>query len=220
MSKSAPIASTVWRLADSTVLIGVKQTADGPVPLVTEVSGEPVGVAFTDPAEIRALLPDDYRMFQIPLVEFLGNLPPTYGLVVDPRTDSPVYIPAEERDVVLLAALPFPTGAPIKVKQSADGPPAFLAAAGTRLAAVPEARRVYCTRYQVADAREKLLVAYDCELGGDAAVAEAVVAAAAAVELPDPMKVTALDDIPEQFRDMILAGVEPFHVRGDLRASA
>lgn len=86
------------------------------------------------------------------------------------------------------------------------------------MAAVQDARRVYRTRYRVADAREKLLVAYDCEPGGDSAVANAVVDAAAAVQLSDPMKAMALDDVPEQFRGMILAGVKPFHVRADLQA--
>ncbi|MFE0099493.1 enhanced serine sensitivity protein SseB C-terminal domain-containing protein [Streptomyces sp. NPDC059009] len=219
----------IYRLADSTVLIGVKQTERGPEPLFTAVSGEPCAVAYTEPDEIREVLPDDYHLYQIPVVELLAQLPPVCGLLINPKAASPLYVAAEERDAVIAAGAPFPAGAFIRIKASAENPARLLPAVLARVADVHALRRLYCTRYQVADAREKILMVYDT--GGaadgpapdavadqDRAVNDAIMEAAAETSLPDPMQIIALDDLPEEFRRLVLTDVEPCYVRADLRA--
>lgn len=220
------VSPLIFRVADSNVLIGVRTTDRGPEPLYTDVGGEVCAVAYTDPAEIRRDLPDDYRLFQITVPELLAQLPPVCGLVINPRAASPVFVAAAERDAVIGAGQPFPAGAPIRIKQGGDRQPGLLAAALPRIEAVRGVRRVYLTRYQVADAREKVLVAYDNDLDGDggtgsggtdSAAADAFMAAAAEVELADAMQIVALDDIPEELRRIVLAEVPPCYVRPDLR---
>jgi hypothetical protein len=218
-----PVSALVFRIADSNVLIGVRPTDRGPEPLFTDVGGEPCAVAYTDPAEIRRDLPDGYRLFQITVPELLMRLPVTCGLVIDPRAASPVYVAAGERDAVIAAGQPFPAGAPVRIKQGGDRQPALLAAALPRVEAAGGVRRVFLTRYQVADAREKVLVAYEVDAepaGTDAVAAEAFMAAAAQVELPDAMQIVALDDIPEELRRIVLSQVPPCYVRADLRGEA
>jgi hypothetical protein len=214
-----PVEATplIFRIADSTVLIGVRATERGPEPLFTEVSGEPCAVAYTHPEEIRRDLPDGYRLYQIPVPLLLAQLPPGCGLVIDPRAVPPLYVAADERDVVLAASLPFPAGAFIRIKSGADEQPALLAAALPRIE-VTSVRRVYITRYRVADAREKVLVVYETDPvpGADDLAADAFIAAAADTRLADPMQVVALDDIPAAFRRMILDDVPPAYVRPDL----
>lgn len=213
------ISPLVFRIADSTVLIGVRETERGPEPLFTDVGGEPCAVAYTDPEEIRRDLPDGYRLYQIPVPLFLAELPPGCGLVINPRAASPIHVAADEREIVLAASLPFPSGAFITVKQGGDAQPALLAAALPRIE-VTSVRRVYVTRYRVADAREKVLVVYETDPvpGADAVAADAFTAAAAETGLADPMQVVALPDVPETFREMILQDVPPAYVRPDLDA--
>lgn len=212
------VSPLVFRIADSNVLIGVRSTERGPEPLFTEVGGEPCAVAYTDAEEIRRDLPEGYRVFQITVPELLVRLPVLCGLVINPRAASPVYVAAEERDAVIAAGQPFPAGAPIRVKQGGDRQPALLAAALPRIEAVGGVRRAYLTRYQVADAREKILVAYVADgvpEGTDAAAADAFMAAAAEVGLADAMQIVALDDIPEELRRLVLSQVPPCYVRGE-----
>lgn len=48
-----PLASSVYRLADSEVLIAVAQTPEGPAPLFIDVGGEVACVAYTDLSEAQ-----------------------------------------------------------------------------------------------------------------------------------------------------------------------
>lgn len=213
------VSPLIYRLADSVVLIGVRTGDRGPEPLYTDVSGALCAVAYTDPEEIRRDLPEGYRLFQITVPELLAQLPPAAGLIIDPRAASPIHVAAEERDVVIAAGLPFPAGAYIKVKASADPQPRLLAAALPRIEALAAVRRLYVTRYRVADAREKILVLYEVDAvpGADDAAADAVMAAAADIALADPMQIVALGEVPEDLRAVVLADVEPAYVRPDLR---
>jgi hypothetical protein len=221
MSDSAegPVEVTplVFRIADSTVLIGVRTTERGPEPLFTDVGGEPCAVAYTDPEEIRSDLPEGYRLFQIPVPLLLTQLPPGCGLVINPRAASPLLVAAAERDIVLAASVPFPSGAFIAIKSGGDDQPRLLAAALPRIE-FTAVRRVYLTRYRVADAREKVLVVYETDPvpGADSLAADGFAAAAAETGLADPMQVVALADVPETFRAILLADVPPAYVRPDL----
>ncbi len=83
---TSPLASSVYRLADSEVLIAVAQTPDGPAPLFADVGGEVACVAYTDlreaqgdapvtrPLLVLALddLPSEHRQW------LLANTPPFY----------------------------------------------------------------------------------------------------------------------------------------------
>ncbi|HEY5836889.1 hypothetical protein [Streptomyces sp.] len=211
------VSPLIFRIADSTVLIGVRAGERGPEPLFTDVSGEPCAVAYTDPEEIRRDLPEGYRLHQIPVPLLLSQLPPGCGLIIDPRAASPLHVGAHEREIVLAASLPFPPGAFIRIKSGGDPQPALLASALPRIE-VTAVRRVYVTRYRVADAREKVLVVYETDPvpGADDLAADAFMAAAADTALADPMQVLALDDVPDTFRRMILADVPPAYVRPDL----
>ncbi|MEU3463151.1 hypothetical protein ABZ721_24815 [Streptomyces sp. NPDC006733] len=211
------VSPLLYRLADSIVLIGVRTGDRGPEPLYTDVSGTLCAVAYTDPDEIRRDLPDGYRLFQITVPELLAQLPPAAGLIVNPRAASPIHVAADERDVVIAAGRPFPAGAFIKVKASADAQPRLLAAVLPRLAALPAVRRLFLTRYRVADAREKILAVYEVDgtPGADEAAADAVTAAAAEIALADPMQVVALGDVPEELRAVVLADVDPAWVRAE-----
>ncbi|MEE4544879.1 hypothetical protein V2S66_23300 [Streptomyces sp. V4-01] len=221
MSESAegPVEVTplVFRIADSTVLIGVRTTERGPEPLFTDVGGEPCAVAYTDPEEISGDLPEGYRLFQIPVPLLLTQLPPGCGLLINPRAASPLLVAAAERDIVLAASVPFPSGAFIAIKSGGDEQPRLLAAALPRIE-FTAVRRVYVTRYRVADAREKVLVVYETDPapGADSLAADGFAAAAAETGLADPMQVVALADVPETFRAILLADVPPAYVRPDL----
>lgn len=202
----------VFRIADSTVLIGVKPTERGPELMYTDVGDTVCAVAYTDPAEIRRDLPDGHRLFQITVPDLLERLHPACGLLIGPRAASPLMVMPYERQAVLTAALPFPPGAPVRIKKQGVPQPALMKAALPRLTATPGVLRVYLTRYQVADAREKLLVVYEHDPaapGADVAAADAFIDAAAAVDLTDPMQVVALGDVPEPFHAMLLADVPP-----------
>ncbi|NUR02168.1 MAG: hypothetical protein HOY79_38235 [Streptomyces sp.] len=208
----------LYRIADSVILIGVRQTERGPEPLYAEVGGELCGVAYTDPEEIRADLPDDYHLYQIKVTEFLAQLPAVCGLLIDPRCPSPTYVAPYEREVVLAAGLPFPAGATIYMKRKAHKAPRLFAALLPRVQAIAELRRLYCTQYKVADRPQKLLMVYDAELtpGADKLINDAIIAAAAEIQLPDPMQIIAVDDLPEHFRKLVRHSVEPFYVRPDV----
>lgn len=206
----------IFRIADSTVLIGSKPTDHGPELLYTQAGDTLCAVAYTDPEEIRSDLPEDYRLFQITVPDLLQRLHPDCGLLINPRAASPLMVMPYERDAVLTAALPFPPGAPIRLKRSADEQPRLLAAALPRLRAATGILRVYLTRYQVADAREKLLVVYEHDSrteGADSAAADAFIDAAARIALPDPMQVVALADVPAPFHDMLLTDVPAAYAR-------
>jgi hypothetical protein len=207
----------VFRIADSSVLIGVRTTARGPEPLFTDVAGERCAVAYSDPAEIGSGLPAGYRLFRIPVPLLLTQLPPGCGLVIDPRAASPLHVAADERDLVLAASAPFPSGAAIAIATGADRQPRLLAAALPRIE-FTAVRRVYVTRYRVADAREKVLVVHETDPvpGAGTLAADAFAAAAAEVGLADPVRVVALADVPGTFRAVVLADVPPAYVRPDL----
>lgn len=209
----------VFRIADSTVLIGVKPTDRGPELMYTDVGDTVCAVAYTDPEEIRADLPDGYRLFQITVPELLKRLHPACGLLIGPRAASPLMVLPYERDAVMAASLPFPAGAPIRIKKRGVPQRALMKAALPRIGSAGGVLRIYLTRYQVADAREKLLVVYENDQGAegaDAVAADAFVDAAAEIGLADPMRVVALDDVPEPFHAMLLKDVPPAYVRADL----
>jgi hypothetical protein len=209
----------VFRIADSIVLIGVKPTDRGPELMYTDVGDTVCAVAYTDPEEIRRDLPDGYRLFQITVPELLKRLHPACGLLIGPRAASPLMVMPYERDAVMAASLPFPAGAPIRIKKRGVPQRPLLKAALRRIEASEGVLRVYLTRYQVADAREKLLVVYENDRGvegADAIAADAFIDAAAEIGLTDPMQVVALDDVPEPFHDMLLEDVPPAYVRAGL----
>lgn len=216
-TRDAPVALPphVHRIADSMVLIGLKQTDRGPEPLYTEVAGALCAVAYTDPEEIRADLPDDYRLYQVKVTEMLALLPPATGLVIDPRARSPIYIDPSEREAVIEAGLPFPPGATVYMKRKAHQHPALFAALLPGAEAIGALRHLYCTTYKVADRDQKLLMVYDAdpEPGADAQINDAVIAAAAEIRLPDPLQIIAIDDVPEHFRELVRESVGPFYVR-------
>jgi heme-degrading monooxygenase HmoA len=211
----------VFRIADSTVLIGVKPTERGPELLYADAGDTMCAVAYTDPKEIRRDLPEGYRLFQIAVPDLLRRLHPACGLLIDPRAASPLLVMPYEREAVLAAGLPFPPGAPVRVRKHGAPQPALVAAALARLDPAAGLLRVHLTRYQVADAREKVLVVYEHDSrveGSDGAAADAFMAAAADVGLSDPMQIVALADVPDIFRRMILDDVPPVWVRPGLKA--
>ncbi|MCL2731831.1 MAG: hypothetical protein FWE15_17610 [Actinomycetia bacterium] len=209
----------VFRIADSMVLIGVRATDRGPELMYTEVGDTVCAVAYTDPEEIRSDLPDGYRLFQIGVPDLLRRLHPECGLLIGPRAASPLMVMPYERDAVIAASVPFPVGAPIRIKKHGVPHRALMKAVLPRITAAPGVLRVYLTRYQVADAREKLLVVYENDpavAGADADAANAFIEAAAEIEMADPMQVVALDDVPEPFHAMVLDDVPPVYVRSEL----
>jgi hypothetical protein len=209
------IASTPYRLADAAVLIGVMQTPQGPQPLFTEIDGHSTVVAYTDVEEARADLPETHRMFSIGVAELLRELPPYAGLIVDPRSPSPVHVPAELKQGVIDAARPFPAGADVRIGDPADEPAELLDALVEAAPQLPFLRQLWRTWYQVADARPRLLVVYDIEgrTGADAAAADLIVDTTARVDYPHPLLVLALDDVPVEHREWLLAQTPPFYRR-------
>lgn len=208
-----PIASTVYRLADSRVVIAVTTGENGPMPLFTEVSGDLCAVAYTDPEEARRDAPDGARVFEIQVAELLRRLPPVCGLLVDPRAPSPVFVAPGERALVLDAAVPFPAGAVVRFDQTFAVPEPVLARLRDALAAVPTVRRAYCTRYQVADVRVKLLVAVDADAATDAV--EAAFQALREAGYSGPAEVATLASIPETLRRIVLTDIAPCYIRAD-----
>lgn len=207
------ITSSIYRLADATVLITVERTQRGPVLLYTTVSDEPAAVAYTDVDEAKADMPDGYHLYQIPVAELVAKLPAGYGLVIDPRAKTPVHIPAAARTMIADAALPFPPGATVRIGLPRDEPAELLRRAVENVADVAEVRRMYRAWYQVEGAREKLLIAVRGDGAPDAGTlaGRAVIAAAAALDYPYPIEVVDLDDVPEDFRHWILENLEPFY---------
>jgi hypothetical protein len=206
----------IFRIADSNVLIGVKPTDRGPELMYADVGDTVCAVAYTDPEEIRRELPEGYRLFQITVPELLKRLHPACGLVIGPRAASPLLVMPYEREAVIAAGLPFPAGAPIRLKQGGDRQPTLVRAALPRVESAAGVLRVFLTRYQVADAREKVLVVYEHDAAAesaDGAAADAFMEAAAEIGLADPMQIVALDDVPEPFHGMLLADVPPVYVR-------
>lgn len=201
-----PIASSIYRLADSDVLIGVATTLAGPTPLFTDVEGEIACVAYTDESEARADLPQTHELFSIEVTELLRQLPSHVGLVIDPRAPAPVYLPADGKQGVLDAGGAFPAGVQIAIGEPAQQPTALMAAIAAAGPGLPGLRRVWRTWYQVADAGEKLLVVYDVTGGPDehTAAADLVVAAAEATDYPHRLLVLALEDVPASHREYLL----------------
>lgn len=216
---SAGIATSIYRLADSMVLFAVRQTDRGPEPLFTEVSGAATAVAYTDQAEIDRVLPDGYAVFAIQLSQFLGQLPPGIGLVVDPNARSPVYVAPDQRQAVLEAAWPFPGGARITYGVPNTEPTDLLDCIATKSEHLRSVRRWWRAWYQVADAREKLLLVYEVDGTGDERAANAGPAADAAYEClalatyDKPGQVISLSDVPEEGREWLTANVDPFYER-------
>jgi hypothetical protein len=208
----------IFRIADSNVLIGVKPTDRGPELMYADAGDTVCAVAYTDPEEIRRDLPDGYRLFQITVPDLLRRLHPACGLLIGPRAASPLLVMPYEREAVIAAGLPFPPGAPIRLNYGGDRQPALLASALPRIESAGGVRRIYLTRYQVADARERLLVVYEHDTaveGADAVAADAFMAAAADVRLADPMRIVALADVPEPFHGMLTADVPPAYVHAE-----
>jgi len=79
------IGTSIYRLADSHVLIGVQQTAQGPQPRFTQIAGETAVVAYTDVDEAKADLPETHRLFSIQVAELLQQLPPHRDLAQQAR---------------------------------------------------------------------------------------------------------------------------------------
>lgn len=210
---TAPYASSLYRLADTEVLLAVAQTDQGPAPLLTDVSGEPAVVAWTDLDQARAEVPDSHQLFSMPVSELLAQLPPHAGLVVDPRAASPVHVAAASKAAVLEAATPFPAGAPTRIGDPAEEPAELLAALCSTAPSVPGLRRLWRTWYQVADARPRLLVVYgtDDPPRHGAAAADAVIAAATRVQHAGPLLVLALEDLPAEHRTWLLENTPPLY---------
>jgi SseB protein C-terminal domain len=218
---AGPIATSIYRLADSMVLFAVRQTDRGPEPLFTEVSGAPTAVAYTDQAEIDRIKPDGYAVFQVQLSDFLSQLPVGIAIVVDPHAPSPVYIAPGQRDAVLEAAWPFPTGAHITYGVPNDEPTELLACIATRSEQLPTVRRWWRAWYQVQDAREKLLLVYEADGADQELAANARPAADAAYEClglvgyDRPGQVISLTDVPVEAQLWLTENVVPFYDRPD-----
>lgn len=212
---TSPLASSVYRLADSEILIAVAQTSDGPAPLFTDVGGEIACVAYTDLREAQADMPATHRLFSIVVADLLGQLPEHVGLVVDPRSPSPVHVAAPDKAPVRAAARAFPDGAQVAIGDPAEEPTALVTRLREQAPASAPLRRMWRTWYQAADAREKLLVVYDVDgqAGADAQAADLVVDAARASDYPRPLLVLALDDLPAEHRQWLLANTPPFYER-------
>jgi hypothetical protein len=210
-----PLASSVYRLADSEVLIAVAQTPDGPAPLFTDIGGEITCVAYTDLREAQSDVPSTHRLFSIVVAELLGQLPEHVGLVVDPRAASPVHVGAQDKARISAAARPFPNGVQVAIGDPAEEPAALTTRLRELAPAAAAVRRMWRTWYQVADAREKLLVVYDVEgqTGADAQAADLIVDAARSTDYPRPLIVLALDDLPSEHRQWLLANTPPFYER-------
>lgn len=210
-----PLASSVYRLADAEVLIAVAQTPDGPAPLFADVGGEIACIAYTDLREAESDVPDTHRLFSIVVADMLSQLPEHVGLVVDPRAASPVHVAAQDKARVRAAARPFPDGAQVAIGEPAEEPSALTARLQEVAPEAPAVRRMWRTWYQAADARAKLLVVYDVEgqAGADAQAADLIVEAARSTDYPRPLLVLALDDVPIEHRQWLLANTPPFYER-------
>ncbi len=218
MNDQPGIASSIYRLADAMVLFTVSQGQGAPQALTTTVSGQVTVVAYTDEQEADRDCPPGYQVFQVQVSDLLGNLPADAGLVINPRAASPVYIPAAEKEKVIRAALPFPTGARIRIGQPKTEPVEILDAVRRRAVAEPAIRRAYRCWYQAADARERLLVAVDLgplSAEGKVRALGAVPDALSGLEYGHPVVAVALDEIPEEFRRSLLENVQPFYVRDE-----
>jgi hypothetical protein len=214
-----PIASSIYRLADSMVLIGVSQTERGPEPLFTEVSGALTAVAYTDWNEMARTMPEGYHLFQIQVSELLAQLPENVGLVVDPHAPSPIFVSGEHRQAVIEAAWPFPSGAHITYGVPLTEPTDLLDCIATKSEQQPSVRRWWRAWYQVGDAREKLLLVYEVDGSGNELAANARPAADAAYEClalvtyDKPGQVISLSDVPPEAQDWLTANVAPFYER-------
>lgn len=205
------VGTSLYRLADAEVLIGVAETPGGPQPLFTDVDGEPAVVAFTDLAEAQSELPETHRLFSIVVAELAAQLPPHAGIVVDPRSASPAWVPAASKQAVVEAAQAFPAGADVRIGEPADEPEALLEAVRAGAPGVPGLQRVWRTWYQAADARPRLLVVVDVAdpaSQGEAA-ADLVLDAARTTAYGPPVLVMALPDLPEAHRAWLLEHTPP-----------
>lgn len=212
------IASSIYRLADAMVLFTVTQGERAPQPLTTLVSGQVAVVAYTDEQEADQDCPPGYAVFQVQVSDLLKDLPGDAGLVIDPRAPSPVYIPPQDKEKVIRAALPFPADARIRIGQPKTEPVTVLQAIRRNAPSERAIRRMYRCWYQAADARERLLIAVELEPLPPQASMDAlgaVTSALADLDYEHPVVAVALDDIPEDFRRPLQENVEPFYVRGE-----
>lgn len=201
--------SSIYALAERWVLISVLQRPDGqPEPLLTSVGEEPCMVAFTDETEAEADLPEGYKIYQIQVRDALLQLPPQAGLVVDPRAESPTYIPAGQKAEVVAAGKPFPRGARVIVGEPEEEPTELVEALKSR---PPQGtQRLWRVWYQAEDAPPKLLLAYESETGQDASVADGIYAVVAALRWSDPVLVLAMSDLPDGHQRWLLDNISPF----------
>lgn len=210
---SGSIASSPYRLADSHVLIAVAMTERGPEPLCAQAGDEIVAVAYTDPAEAKADAPDTHRVFSIQVAELLEQLPAGMGVVIDPRSPSPVHVPAAARPALIDAARPFPPGAEVRIGDPMEEPVELLEALRSVARGAAQLRRLWRTWYQAADAPPKLLLVYEGGTPDDTSMADAVVGVVEQSGYPHPTLVMAVDDLPEAHREWLLANTAPFFER-------
>jgi hypothetical protein len=216
MNGQPDIASSIYRLADAMVLFTVTEGEHAPRALTTLVSGQVAAVAYTGEQEADRDCPPGYKVYQVQVSDLLRDLPDDTGLVIDPRTPSPVYIPPADKEKVIRAALPFPTGARIRLGQPKTEPVAALDAIRRNLPSGHSIRRAYRCWYQAADARERLLIAVDLDPipAQDKMHAVGVVTGSLpGLDYKHPVTAIALDEIPEDFRRSLLENVHPFYVR-------
>ena len=222
MSGQTNIASSIYRLADAMVLFAVTQGEHAPQALTTLVSGQVSVVAYTDEQEADRDSPPGYKVYQVQVSDLLRDLPGDAGLVIDPRAPAPVYIPPTDREKVIRAALPFPTGARIRIGQPKTEPVAILDAIRRNAPSERSIRRAYRCWYQAADARERLLiaVALDPLPPQDKIHAVGVVVdSLPGLDYQHPVVAVALDEIPSDFRQSLLENVQPFYVRDGLQTA-
>lgn len=218
LGREAPIATSVYRLADASVLMPVRSTERGPEPLFTRVSELPCAVAYTEADEAQSDSPEDYRIFSVQVVEALVSLPQGAGLVIDPRAERPILLGPQDRELMMQAAAPFPVGPRIRLGQPTEPPRELYDDFHAIGACHPEVRRILVAWYSVADAREKLLVTPETDGPGlddpewDALNRE-LVEAAAAREYPHPMQVVHLHRVPQPHRGWLESDAEQVYAR-------
>ncbi len=197
------IASSVFRLADSRVLLIVASTPTGPAPAFTQVAGERAVVAFTDVGAARADQPEGHALVTMQVAELLTRVPPDTGLLVDPRSPTPVHVPAARVREVVEAGRPFPVGAVTATGEPAQEPVELVQRLRDAATPAPWLRRLWRLQYQVADAEPKLLVVHEVDdPARDREAAELLAEAGAAS--PIPLLVMALDDLPPDHRQHLL----------------
>lgn len=206
---------TMYRLADSIVHLIVAPTPDGPQPMVRELDGTSYAIGYVQEKGALRDLPDGAEIFRIQVGDLVGQLPEGIGLWLDPEGIAPVLIPAADREAIARAAQPFPPGAQVRLGEAVNAPAEFVAALRRHAQHVPPLRRVFLARYQVADAREKLLAVHETDGGAadDVAATGAVLTAAEEANLDLPMQVLPLAEVPAESREWLVASISPRYER-------